>query len=145
MISTGRACVLTFSVMAVCGIAIAAGQQAAVTGPFTAEQAANGRAAYQSNCASCHRPDLRGSGEASPLAGTNFMSTWGDRSARDLFEKIQSSMPPGAEGTLGEAACLSIVAYVLQLNGYPAGTKELPPDPKVLSSFQLQFDTAQVR
>ena len=94
---------LTFSVMAMCGIALTAGQQGVVTGPFTAEQAANGRSAYQTHCASCHRPDLRGSGEASPLAGGNFMTAWADRSAHDLFERIQGSMPPGAAGTLGRA------------------------------------------
>ena len=47
MISLRRFRLLTFSVMAMCGIALTAGQQGVVTGPFTAEQAANGRSAYQ--------------------------------------------------------------------------------------------------
>jgi alcohol dehydrogenase (cytochrome c) len=124
MILSARFHPLTFPVMAMCGIALTAGQ-GIVTGPFTAEQAANGRSAYQIHCASCHRPDLRGSGEASPLAGGNFMTAWADRSPHDLFERIQGSMPPGAAGTLGETTYLSIVAYILQANGSSPGPQAL--------------------
>ena len=125
MISSRASRFLILFVIVLSGIALAAGQQAGVAGPFTAEQAVGGRAAYQLHCASCHRPDLRGSGEAAPLSGTNFMTTWADRSARDLYERIHGSMPPGAAGTLGEATYVSIVAYILQANGAPAGPQPL--------------------
>jgi alcohol dehydrogenase (cytochrome c) len=117
--------VLALSIMAVWGIGIAAGQQPAVTAPFSAEQAAAGRAAYQASCEGCHRPDLRGSGEAPPLAGGNFMNAWRDQTAGDLFVRIQSSMPPGSAGSLGDPTYLAIVAYVLQANGAPAGPQAL--------------------
>ena len=121
---------LTLLAMAVCGgIALTAGQQGAVTGPFTAEQAANGRSAYQANCASCHRPDLRGSGEASPLAGANFMTAWGRSIARTIcssaFEARCRRAPPAR---LGDATYLSIVAYILQANGASAGPQPLTAD-----------------
>jgi alcohol dehydrogenase (cytochrome c) len=125
MTASRRARVLMFGVMAIGGMALASGQQAPLTGPFTAEQAASGRAAYQVNCASCHRADLRGSGEASPLVGGNFMTAWGDKSARELYERVHGSMPPNAPGTLGDATYLSIVAYILQANGAPAGPQAL--------------------
>ena len=53
---------------------------------FTAAQATAGQAVYQANCASCHLPDLAGQNEAPPLAGANFMRTWGTRTTRDLVE-----------------------------------------------------------
>src|SRR5436190_14446436 len=89
---------------------------------FTAEQAAAGRAAYQASCASCHMPDLAGRNEAPQLAGNNFMSTWRSRSTRDLFEFIQSTMPPTGE-SLSADQCLAVTAFILQANGAAAGTQ----------------------
>ena len=42
-------------------------------------------------------PDLAGRNEAPQLAGNNFMNTWRNRTTRDLFEFIQSTMPPTGE------------------------------------------------
>jgi len=89
---------------------------------FTADQAAAGRTAYQANCASCHLPDLAGRNEAPPLAGVNFLNTWRNRTARDLFEYMQSTMPPQA-ASLPSDQYLSIVAFILQSNGASAGAQ----------------------
>jgi alcohol dehydrogenase (cytochrome c) len=94
-------------------------------GGFTAQQAQAGRDAYNRECASCHRPDLRGSGEALPLAGPNFLGAWGDQTPRDLLARIRGSMPPGRAGTLPDAEYLAIVAYILQSNGGVAGPQAL--------------------
>ena len=116
------------------GIALVAGQQPpALREPqdrpeqsrgaasvYTAEQATAGRAAYQASCASCHLADLAGRNEAPQLAGNNFMNTWRSRSTRDLFELIQSTMPPTGEN-LPAAQYLAVTAYLLQANGAPAG------------------------
>ncbi|HWW51219.1 MAG TPA: PQQ-binding-like beta-propeller repeat protein [Verrucomicrobiae bacterium] len=108
-------------------LAVAAAQQPATTGPFTAEQAAAGRTAYQANCAACHQPDLRGSNEAPPLAGSNFMTAWRDRTTSELFDRIRQTMPADNPGTVGEQETVDIVAYILQANGAPAGTQALRP------------------
>jgi alcohol dehydrogenase (cytochrome c) len=106
------------SVAAIAITVTAAQQQPALApAPFTPEQATAGRAAYMRECAGCHRPDLRGSGEASALSGPNFMSAWGDRSIAELYTRIQGSMPPGRAGALAEAEYLAIVAHILQSNG----------------------------
>ena len=89
---------------------------------FTADQAAAGRTAYQANCASCHLADLGGRNEAPPLAGVNFLNTWRNRTARDLFEYVQSTMPPQA-ASLPSDQYLSIVAFILQSNGASAGAQ----------------------
>ena len=88
----------------------------AQAGPFTAAQADAGHAIYQERCSSCHLPNLQGSGDAPPLAGLAFTSSWRDRKASDLIAFIQSTMPPGSAGSLGEQACVNAVAYILQSN-----------------------------
>src|SRR5262245_34154290 len=103
------------------GVALVAGQQTA-TPVFTAAQAAAGRATYQANCASCHLPDLGGRNEAPPLAGANFMSTWGRRSTRDLFDYMSATMPPGGAALTADDFA-SIVAFVLQSNGATPGAQ----------------------
>jgi len=65
------------------------GQQPS-SGIYTAEQAAAGLAAYQATCTACHLNDLRGRNEAPAVAGPNFMSAWGQRSAKDLFDYISA-------------------------------------------------------
>ncbi len=111
--------------LSVAGLVVTSGQQPGSSGTFTATQAQAGRDAYTTACASCHRPDLRGSGEAPPLAGANFLTAWGTLTPADLFGRIRASMPPGAAGSLGDAAYLSIVAYLLQVNGAAAGSQPL--------------------
>jgi mono/diheme cytochrome c family protein len=93
---------------------------------FTAAQADAGRAAYFQHCASCHMPDLSGSNDAPPLAGTNFLSAWQARTIRDLFKYMSESMPPGG-AALDEKAYASIVAHILRSNGAPAGADALRP------------------
>jgi alcohol dehydrogenase (cytochrome c) len=105
------------------GLAIpAAGQSPAV---YTAAQAAAGLAAYQTNCASCHLPDLTGRNEAPPLAGGNFMNQWGARTTTDLIRFTQATMPPSNRGGLSEETYAGIVAFFLQANGAAAGDRAL--------------------
>jgi alcohol dehydrogenase (cytochrome c) len=102
---------------------------------FTAEQTAAGRDAYQANCATCHRPDLAGSGEAPQLAGSNFMNVWGKRPASDLISTMQSSMPPANPGGLGATTYVNLAAFIFSTNGIaapgaaaPTATRETPAD-----------------
>jgi cytochrome c len=103
------------------GAALVAGQQAAPAAPvFTAKQATAGRAAYEKSCASCHMPDMSGNNEIPPLAGTAFMSTWGTRNTKDLFDYISASMPYGGP-SLDTETYTSILAHILESNGATAG------------------------
>src|SRR5262245_37177754 len=97
-------------------------QQPRPSGPFTAAQVAQGKQAYEANCASCHLPTLAGSGDASALTGTPFMAMWGARNAGQLHSFIQTAMPPTAANSLGEATYLAITAYILDRNGATSGT-----------------------
>jgi alcohol dehydrogenase (cytochrome c) len=103
------------------GIALMAGQTPPPQSTLTADQASAGATVYAASCASCHMADLAGRNEAPQLAGGNFMNTWRNRSTKDLFEFIQSTMPPTGEN-LSAAQYLAVTAYLLQANGATAGT-----------------------
>src|SRR6266542_2930182 len=107
------------------GIAGVSGQQPAGTGPYTTAQAAAGRAVYQAECSSCHSSDLRGNNEAPPLAGTDFMNTWRNRTTAELLSHTQT-MPPG-RNNLDLDRYLSLVAFILQSNGAAGGSQPFTP------------------
>ena len=124
---------IAFAGWALVAMPPAAGQQpAGAAGPFTEAQATAGATAYQANCATCHQPDLRGQGTATPLAGSAFMGAWGGRAARELLSFIQLTMPPGNPGTLGADTYTNIAAFILRSNGARAGTQPLTADTQVL-------------
>jgi alcohol dehydrogenase (cytochrome c) len=107
------------------GLSLVAARQAGTAGAYTAAQADSGRAVYQQKCASCHLPDLRGSNEAPPLAGSNFVNAWRSRTTADLFTRIRTTMPANNPGSVGEQDSIHIVAFILQANGATAGTQAL--------------------
>ncbi|HEY7391215.1 MAG TPA: cytochrome c [Bryobacteraceae bacterium] len=93
-------------------------------GVFTEAQAKRGEAAYAMNCAGCHGEDLSGRAMG-PLRGDRFLDRWREDGLDILFTHIRTRMPANAAGSLSEAAYLDILAYVLQVNGYPTGPQEL--------------------
>ena len=115
---------LSFAVAA----ASAAAQEDRTTvwdGVYTAEQAARGEAVYKSHCLSCHQADFSGTEEASPLVGEPFMQAWREDTVGNLYTRVRNLMPFDEPATLGDAAYLDSVAYLLQANGFPAGSREL--------------------
>lgn len=115
---------LALIVAAAAGVILVQAQQRPA-GPFTAAQASAGRTAYQENCSGCHLPDLVGRNEAPPLAGGNFMNTWGGRTTRELLALIQTTMPPGSPGALGPDVYAEIAAFILESNGATPGSQPL--------------------
>ena len=119
-----RAFIVAVSLAFAAVLTISAGQPAPAAPIFTAAQAAAGQTSYQANCASCHLPDLVGQNEAPPLAGANFMTTWRARTARDLIDYMQATMPPG-KPSLAETDYVNIAAFILRSNGAAAGSEVL--------------------
>ena len=123
---------LLLSALLVASLALVTAGQAPTAAPFTADQAAAGRAAYETTCAGCHGANLAG---PPALAGTSFRVGWGSRTTRDLLTAIQA-MPPEQPGGLPEATYLAIAAYVLQFNGAAAGPQPLTANTAVpIGSF----------
>jgi cytochrome c5 len=98
---TIRTCAFGALVAASVVLGVTGQAQTPAAGPFTADQAATGRAAFDTTCLSCH-----GSGQAPPLQGAEFTAGWGSRSTRDLLSAIQA-MPPDAPGGLPAATYLA--------------------------------------
>jgi S-disulfanyl-L-cysteine oxidoreductase SoxD len=105
-------------------------------GIYTDAQAIRGQGLYGQQCAACHAADLTGSG-APPLAGKDFLSTWNGMSLDDLVEKIVTSMPSGAPGSLSRVQATDLVAFILESNHFPAGSAELDSDPATLKTITI--------
>jgi len=118
--------VLFVAIAALASGAVLMGRQQPVAGPYAVEQATAGRAAYDTNCASCHGADLTG-GAVPALAGPPFLGSWGSKTTRDLLGLVQTTMPPDKPGGLPEQTYLNIVSYIMQANGSPAGPQPLTP------------------
>ena len=102
---------------------------------YTAAQAARGETVYSASCASCHAPDLSGKGQASSLAGRDFNDAWNGQSLADLFERIQTTMPADAPGTLKPAETADVIAFLLSKASFPAGDSELPAEAPALKEI----------
>ena len=108
------------------------------SGVYTEAQAGRGAIAYGAHCQSCHGAQLTGLGEARPLSGAAFLSTWNGLSLGDLFDRVRSTMPFNAPRTLPRETYADILAYVLKFNGFPAGDSELPGRAETLAD--IRFD-----
>jgi mono/diheme cytochrome c family protein len=106
-------------------VALSVGAPAADSdGWYTADQAAHGHITFNSYCAECHRPDLKGAlGPA--LIGAPFLATWLDKPLDDLFHFEHSKMPANNPGSVPDDKMWNITAYILQKNGFPAGSTPL--------------------
>lgn len=94
-------------------------------GAYTDAQAHRGETLYGQYCLVCHGPDLMGGETAPPLVGGQFQSNWNELSLDDLFERIRTSMPLNAPGTLSKEQTADVLSFVLSKGGYPSGKGEL--------------------
>jgi mono/diheme cytochrome c family protein len=93
------------------------------SGVYSDAQAVRGEAEYVSKCASCHKEDL--SGYQSILKGDRFMNEYREATLYRLFDKMKTTMPRGAAGSLTDHQYIDIVSFVLKSNDFPAGGEEL--------------------
>jgi DNA-binding beta-propeller fold protein YncE/mono/diheme cytochrome c family protein len=129
----------------ICGAALAsafvvslAAQGAGKTtwdGVYSPAQAARGEAVYADKCAKCHGAEGIG-GDAPELVGSGFASGYSDFGLDTLFNRIKTSMPADAAGSLSAQETVDIMVAVLALNEFPAGGTELPPTPAALSGIK---------
>jgi ankyrin repeat protein len=97
-------------------------------GVFAAPQARRGQQVYQRACAACHLDSLEGDAVSPPLVGPAFMARFTGQTAHEMVQNLRASMPQNAPDSLGDRAYVDLVAYLLQVNGSPAGALELPLD-----------------
>jgi cytochrome c5 len=101
-------------------------------GVYVESQAMQGKNSFAANCSECHGDQLTGI-EGPGLKGEPFMSHWGGERLNALFGHMKT-MPPDGE-KLSEDAYLAILSYILEENGFPAGTGELKTN--MLASIRI--------
>jgi len=116
-------------------VLVAAQTKTTADSVYTAAQAKRGETVYGASCSSCHAPDLSGSGQASSLIGKDFNDAWDGQTLADLFDRIQTTMPADAPGTLKPADSADVVAFILSKGNFPAGEVELPADAAALKAI----------
>lgn len=106
-------------------------------GVYSDAQAERGKAAYARNCQACHGEALTGIDVAPPLVGGTFLGNWTGQSLGDLASRIRTTMPLNNPASLGSATVADIIAHMLRVNGYAAGTTDLPRDVQVLQMYRI--------
>jgi mono/diheme cytochrome c family protein len=115
----------TIVALAALGLAIRAGAAEAPPAVSDAAQIQAGAALYGQKCTGCHSPTLGEGGHGPALKGEYFRTTWGGQSARKLYGMVVSTMPADNPGSLSPADALALVAFILNSNGFPAGSAAL--------------------
>ena len=98
-------------------------------GVFTSAQASRGERTFRDVCAACH--------DTGEFSGGRFRISWVGRPVGDLFDTISTLMPEADPGSLSPAEYAAIVAYLLQVNGYPAGDAALPTNVRALGQLEI--------
>jgi mono/diheme cytochrome c family protein len=107
-------------------------------GVYTADQAKKGEGLYKEQCAACHGDNLEGSGPMPPLAGKDFLANWTGKTLGDLYEKVQTTMPATAPGTLSPEQTADTVAYLLSKDNFPTGAAALEGKTEPLLQIKIE-------
>lgn len=98
-------------------------------GVYTEEQARRGRGLFAENCSYCHAP--------SQFSGGTFINRWSGSPVGSFFQLVRTTMPFDGPGRLSPQQYADVVAYVLEMNGFPAGETPLPPDREALQEIRI--------
>lgn len=99
------------------------------TGVYSAAQAARGSEVYVTSCGQCHTMGQH--------SGTAFATAWNNRRLYDLYDIVRNTMPLDNPGGLNEEDYIDVVAYMLALNGVPAGKAALRADASALKELRI--------
>lgn len=108
-------------------VLVAGSATAALAAPpalYTADQSKAGEDVFEQNCAMCHGEDL--SGAAGPaLVGQAFANAGNKYTIGSVFTEVAEQMPAGQPASLTHEQYEDVFAYILEKNGYPAGSTKL--------------------
>lgn len=135
MLSRLRVLISGSAVVWMCALAFAmtsaaAGPVQKVTtndGVYTREQADGAKKQFDTICAECHPFTVaaRKKEKDLPLGEEPFFESWEGRPLSEMISTIALTMPNDGSATVTDEEATNLVAYILQQNGYPAGTKPL--------------------
>lgn len=87
---------------------------------YTEAQARRGEAVYDKVCLECHT--------LTEFTERPFLFAWEGTSVGQLYTYVAENMPDDGPGSLPAGDYLDAMAYILEMNGYPAGQEELTDD-----------------
>ena len=123
---------------AMSGLQIARAQGGSTAaGVYTEEQSKRGLELYKMQCASCHGEDLKGNEIIPALTGETFIGNWKGKTVGDLFEKINMTMPALDPGSLTPEQTSDLIAEILSVAKYPAGTTALATSADALQQIKI--------
>jgi mono/diheme cytochrome c family protein len=97
---------------------------------YSKTQAERGVKLFDSNCSTCHDPGR--------FTGAEFISHWSEKPLHALFDVMSTTMPEDNPGALEPQQYGDILAYFLELNGYPAGAEDLPGAAEALKTVRME-------
>jgi mono/diheme cytochrome c family protein len=109
----------------------------ASAGVYKEDQAARGDTVFQRTCLSCHTPSFH--------ADEQFRMNWIGRTVYDLFKLLKTTMPEDNIGGLSDDEYTRVIAYVLKLNGFPAGADSLSSDSLAQKRIRIGSDSAATK
>jgi mono/diheme cytochrome c family protein len=99
-------------------------------GVYTTQQAERGKQVYKRACVECHTLDwYRG----------DVMKPWEGAELAELYDLVARTMPQDNPGSLKSREYADLLAFILSLNGLPAGSEELPSRPAALKGIVIQM------
>ena len=104
-----------------------AGAQTTNDGVYTKAQADGAKAQFTKICADCHPFTTAGKKKPNdvPLGDEPFFANWTGRSLDELITTIALTMPNDGSAVVTEKEAADLTAFILQQNGFPAGSKPL--------------------
>ncbi len=117
---------------------LAAASRSVWDGVYTKDQSQRGQTAYAGDCMKCHGENLAGGEGGPPLAGDEFRQKWNAKTVGALFESIRKTMPSDDPGSLSSRQYADILAYILSVNEFPAGQKELEHEAAPLNEIRIE-------
>ena len=103
--------------------------QSTLQGVYTDAEARAGSDVYKGYCASCHTPISH--------AGPDFRQHWAGKPLSGLYNLIKKTMPQNTPGSLDEYSYGVVLAYILKLNGMPAGKAPIMGDSVDLDKIRM--------
>ena len=109
----------------------------ATAGVYKEAQAISGDSLFQRNCISCHTPQFH--------ADDQFRMNWLGRTVYDLFKLLKTTMPEDNIGGMSDDDYTRVIAYILKLNGFPAGADSLSADSLAQKRIRIGSDSSAAK
>ena len=102
-------------------------QKTSNDGVYTKAQADGAKAQFDKICAECHPFTVAEKKKIKdiPLGDEPFFENWEGRALSEIVTTVVLTMPNDGSAVVSDEEALDLVAYILQKNGFPAGSSPL--------------------